>query len=192
MIGARIYASSACRWTVLNTGRRIEARGCGLAGEMPSEEAASGANTVVLARRAGARFDSGAGISPAHPRIGAELRCVVEFLVPDMGRGMTIQKYGSERVVRLGVGRAKLWALSPLSYLTFPPAHPVELRARIGRCRTTPCSSAWSRLGLDGHRPRRVPREGLARLGTQVARPDSRPMGERYALCRSGCPQARR
>ena len=50
MIGARIYASSACRWTVLNTGRHREARGCGLAGEMPGEEAASGANTVVLAR----------------------------------------------------------------------------------------------------------------------------------------------
>jgi len=35
----------------------------------------------------------------------------------------------------LGAARLGLWALSPLSYLSAPPAHPVEPRARRGKCR---------------------------------------------------------
>ena len=36
---------------------------------------------------------------------------------------------------RFGAARTGLWASSPPSYLSAPPAHPVELRARRGRCR---------------------------------------------------------
>ena len=38
--------------------------------------------------------------------------------------------------VHLGAGRLGVWASSPFPYLTAPTAHPVELRARIGMCRS--------------------------------------------------------
>ncbi len=52
----------------------------------------------------------------------------------------------------LGAARLWLWATSPLSYVSDPPAHPVELRARRGSCRLGPTSGeksntdSWSKL----------------------------------------------
>lgn len=55
-----------------------------------------------------------------------------------LGRGdkKVKQKEGCERAGHLGAGRLRVWALSPVSYLTAPPAHPIEPGARIGRCRS--------------------------------------------------------
>jgi hypothetical protein len=39
------------------------------------------------------------------------------------------------RAGNLGAARLRLWAMSPPSYVSAPPAHPVELRARRGNCR---------------------------------------------------------
>jgi len=43
----------------------------------------------------------------------------------------------------LGAARLRLWAMSPPSYVSAPPAHPVEPRARRGSCRFA--LSAWSK-----------------------------------------------
>jgi hypothetical protein len=43
----------------------------------------------------------------------------------------------------LGAARLRLWAASPPSYVSAPPAHPVEPRARRGSCRFA--LSAWSK-----------------------------------------------
>ena len=40
-----------------------------------------------------------------------------------------------------GAARFPVWAASPQLYLSAPPAHPVELRARRGRCRFSPLSA---------------------------------------------------
>src|SRR3974390_1426296 len=49
-----------------------------------------------------------------------------------------------------GAARLCLWAASPPSYLSAPPAHPVELRARRGSCRLGP-TSAEAEFGLVVH-----------------------------------------
>jgi hypothetical protein len=50
------------------------------------------------------------------------------------------------RAGHLGAARLRLWAKSPPSYVSAPPAHPVEPRARRGKCRLA--LSARSKSGL--------------------------------------------
>lgn len=64
---------------------------------------------------------------------------VLPLTLPGMGRGArTMQEKKCQRVDHLGVGRLRYWVSNPLSYLATLPAHPVEPRARIDRCRLTP------------------------------------------------------
>ena len=52
----------------------------------------------------------------------------------------------------LGAARFWVWASSPPSYVSAPPAHPVELRARRGRCRLA-LSARRINNGLVDHTP---------------------------------------
>ncbi len=46
------------------------------------------------------------------------------------------EQFGKTEGLRhFGAARRAVWAASPSVYLSAPPAHPVELRARRGRCR---------------------------------------------------------
>lgn len=82
---------------------------------------------------------------------GAIDRVVISSLPSGMGRDRTRNWKQCERAVHLGAGRALVWAASPLLYLAALPTHPVELRARIGSCR-----SARSCVGMIESRPRKV------------------------------------
>ena len=71
--------------------------------------------------------------------------------VPGTGRGERTDSRDLLRgAVHLGAGRLHLWASSPMSYLAALSAHPVELRTRIGSCRSA--LFGWIELGLVGHR----------------------------------------
>jgi hypothetical protein len=76
--------------------------------------------------------------SAARLRLSA-IHCRTDVVVsslPGQGRGDDhVIQNERERAIHLGASRLCLWALSPLSYVAAPPAHPDELRARIGRCR---------------------------------------------------------
>lgn len=92
---------------------------------------------------------------------------LVPSLPSGLGRGDFAMTSGHQfilrckRAVHLGAGRLHVWASSPLSYLAAPPAHPVEPRARISRCRSA------LPFGVVNERPQRVSDlAALAQRGT--------------------------
>lgn len=80
---------------------------------------------------------------------GSSVRALTRglLLASGSGQGDSLLRAWCERTVHLGAGRIQAWAWSPLSYLAALPVHPIELRARIGRCRTVRLSTR--RLGPD-------------------------------------------
>ena len=76
-----------------------------------------------------------------------------------------------------GAARLHLWAASPPSYLSAPPAHPVELRARRGRCRL---ALPWNLRGLVVQSSATSPRAGCPRSCPSTGEPPMNTESVRY------------